>query len=132
MAYGDFVRIPERAHEPGKGLRNLGVLDRTLRGLAGLALSAHVLFLDGPPGAWSLYGVLLGLYPALTAVWGWDPLYHLAGIRTCGGGRPCAGYPAQVAALFRRVGAEVVQLARRRARPAGREAPVHEPGRRAA
>ncbi len=128
MAYGDFVRIFQRATDPNQGLRNLGVLDRTLRGLAGLALSTHVLFLDGPPGAWSLYGVLLGLYPALTAVWGWDPLYHLAGVRTCGGSQPCAGYPTQVAALLRR-GAEVVHLER----PARGQAPAREmPHRRAA
>ncbi|RMD78290.1 MAG: DUF2892 domain-containing protein [Gammaproteobacteria bacterium] len=109
MAYGDFVQMPERRAE----LRNLGLADRVLRGLLGMALITQVLLVEGPPSAWQLYGVLAGLYPALTALLGWDPVYELAGLRSCGGRQPCAGFPAQVAALLRTGGAEVLRLGRR-------------------
>jgi hypothetical protein len=62
---------------------NIGLLDRLLRMGAAVVLIGQILLWHEDPVA--QYGlVLLGLYPAFTAIMGWDPLYAAAGWRTCG------------------------------------------------
>ncbi len=56
---------------------NMGMLDRVLRGLLGIALLAWVLLADGPAWAW------IGVVPLATALFGLCPLYSLLGINTC-------------------------------------------------
>jgi len=57
---------------------NTGLIDRSLR----LALGAFLLILaiTGVIGPWGW----IGLIPLLTGLFGWCPLYQLAGIRTSG------------------------------------------------
>lgn len=56
---------------------NLGVADRVLRILVGLALLSLVFF--GPQTWWGLIGII----PIATALVGFCPAYALFGIRTC-------------------------------------------------
>ena len=55
---------------------NVGLIDRALRALIGLALIGWALT-GGPVWAW------IGVVPLLTAAIGFCPAYTLLGIRTC-------------------------------------------------
>ena len=60
---------------------NVGMIDRALRIIAGLALIGAALGLYGPdyatPWGW------IGVVPLATAVMGWCPAYTLIGVKTC-------------------------------------------------
>lgn len=55
---------------------NVGLIDRALRAIIGLALIGWALT-GGPVWAW------IGVVPLLTAAIGFCPAYTLLGIRTC-------------------------------------------------
>lgn len=57
--------------------RNIGNIERLIRGIVGLAAISLVFI--GPQTAWGW----LGLVPLATAVVGWCPPYALLGISTC-------------------------------------------------
>jgi hypothetical protein len=70
---------------------NIGTLDRALRFTLGAALIGSVFYIS-PESVLSLAGMelklykllpLIGIYPAVTAWMGWDPLYHAARIKSC-------------------------------------------------
>lgn len=61
---------------------NVGVIDRVLRILAGIALLAFALGYVFPGTGWNWVG-WIGLVPVLTAVFGWCPAYSLLGVSTC-------------------------------------------------
>ena len=56
--------------------RNMGMIDRVLRAIVGVALIAWAV-MGGPVWAW------IGVVPLLTAFAGVCPLYSVLGIRTC-------------------------------------------------
>ena len=56
---------------------NVGVMDRSIRAIVGVALIALVFI--GPESPWGL----IGLIPLATAAMGNCPAYSLIGIRTC-------------------------------------------------
>ncbi len=58
-------------------MKNLGVVDRTIRVVVGLALLSLVIV--GPQTLWGL----VGLIPLLTAVIGFCPLYKIFGLSSC-------------------------------------------------
>jgi hypothetical protein len=60
---------------------NVGLIDRGLRMVAGLALIAAALGLYGPAYQ-SIWG-WIGVVPVVTALIGWCPLYTVLGIKTC-------------------------------------------------
>ena len=64
-------------------VRNLGLFDRTSRVLLAAAMFAPIFAnaVPGPLGVWTL-APLLAIYPLLTALLGWDPLYDGMGIST--------------------------------------------------
>lgn len=59
--------------------RNMGVADRSIRAIIGVALLS-LLVLSESNARW--FG-LIGLAPLLTSVAGWCPLYAALGIKTC-------------------------------------------------
>lgn len=59
---------------------NVGFVDRVVRVIVGLALLS--LFFIYPGATWR-YGLLVGLVPLLTGLFGTCPLYTLLGISTC-------------------------------------------------
>ena len=61
---------------------NVGIEDRALRIIVGLALIGAALGLYGPSYAtvWGWAGVI----PLLTGFAGWCPAYSVLGIKTCG------------------------------------------------
>jgi len=56
---------------------NVGILDRVVRIVAGLALVG--LAYTGTLGVWAWIGVI----PLVTGIIGWCPAYTLFGIKTC-------------------------------------------------
>jgi hypothetical protein len=58
---------------------NVGLLDRILRLVVGVALLA-LFFLGEGSARWL---GLIGLIPIATAVFGWCPAYRLLGLSTC-------------------------------------------------
>ncbi len=63
--------------------KNVGMIDRILRALAGIALIAWALT-GGPVWAW------IGVVPLATAAVSWCPAYSLFGIKTCPANRQAA------------------------------------------
>lgn len=89
-----------------KPIQNLGLVDRVVRFiLATLMLGGAIAYLI-------VYGtyltpvhglvMMLSIYPALTGIVGWDPLYQMANIRSCGPGEKnsCGTLPYQVDAAM--------------------------------
>ena len=63
--------------------RNVGSVDRGLRGIVGLALLL-VFFLAPPANMYMYYGALVvGIVMLATAALGWCPPYAIFGIKTC-------------------------------------------------
>jgi len=58
---------------------NVGLVDKAVRIIAGLALLAWAIWGEG---AWHRLG-FIGIVPILTALVGFCPLYTVLGIRTC-------------------------------------------------
>ena len=65
--------------------KNLGNIDRSIRGVIGVVMMAFVLF-NGDILQEPMLEVLLGIFAVLnliSLVSGWCPVYHIANIRTC-------------------------------------------------
>ena len=58
--------------------KNIGSIERVLRGVIGLALIGLVFYMPDPFNPWGWIGVV----PLLTAIVGWCPPYSLLGINT--------------------------------------------------
>lgn len=82
--------------------QNMGLVDRVLRFILGLALIVVVLMELGNGEALGMYAYLpiIAIYPLMTAILGWDPLYHLGHVRSCqaSGRNSCGTLPYEVEA----------------------------------
>lgn len=95
-------------------VQNLGWIDRVVRYIVGTALVAVPLTIIGmnipmwTEGAsvsgWLYVVMLIALYPFWTATVGWDPVYGLLNVRSCGGTEtnPCGTLPYELDAAARR------------------------------
>ncbi len=62
-------------------IANIGMIDRIIRGVVGLALLSLMFLLSGP-----LHWVgLVGIIPIVTGLFSFCPAYQMIGINTCGG-----------------------------------------------
>ena len=61
---------------------NVGILDRVLRVVLGVALIAFAIPLGFPQTGWNWLG-WIGVMPILTALFGTCPAYSLFGLSTC-------------------------------------------------
>lgn len=84
-------------------MRNVGFIDRILRGVIAVLVIGLPLAYGGS-FSWHGYVILLGIYPALTAILGWDPLYALFNVRSCGSSQrnQCGTFPFEVKAALGR------------------------------
>ena len=98
-------------HEQKKQFRiieNIGWLDRIIRMMVGtamivvptiiLAMNAMRLDEGSSVSGWWYVAMLLALYPFWTCSIGWDPVYGLLNVCTCGGSdkNPCGTFPYEV------------------------------------
>jgi len=86
-------------------IQNLGIADRSLRVIVGAFLLggavAHLQIGGGYVG-WHAYAGLISIYPFLTGILGWDPVYKLFSVKTCRktGRNQCGTFPYEVDALL--------------------------------
>lgn len=85
-------------------LQNLGLTDRVLRVIIGSALIAVVLvdlYLRVDLG-WHAYLPIIAIYPMLTGILGFDPLYSIFNYRTCDSSARsrCGTFPFEVEAAL--------------------------------
>jgi len=87
-------------------IQNLGWFDRALRFVLGLFLIiAAVIDLESSQdGGVYAYLMIFAIYPTMSAVLGWDPIYHLMQIKSCNpyGRNRCGTFPFEIAAVFGR------------------------------
>jgi len=62
--------------------KNVGVIDRIVRVVLGLALIAYAVPIGFPTTGWNWVG-WIGVVPLLTALIGNCPLYSILGVSTC-------------------------------------------------
>jgi hypothetical protein len=80
---------------------NIGLVDRMVRFFGGgalMALGVMSALLSGHDVI-SAIAILLAVYPLMTTLMGWDPIYQLLGARTCaleGGRNQCGTLPYEL------------------------------------
>lgn len=82
-------------------VQNLGLADRMVRVFIGTALLAGgiVSMFNNAMLTWEPYAMLISIYPLLTCMLGWDPMYASFGARSCsleGGRNACGTFPYEV------------------------------------
>jgi len=82
-------------------VQNLGLADRMIRMALGTALLAGgvVSLLNHSALTWEPYAMLISIYPLMTCLFGWDPMYATVDARTCsleGGRNACGTFPYEV------------------------------------
>ena len=87
-------------HQSLGAIQNLGWLDRTMRLIVGAALVAIVLIdlEQRNTLGWHAYLPIVAIYPLLTGLLGWDPLYATTHIKSCdtSSRNKCGTYPFEV------------------------------------
>lgn len=89
-------------------IQNMGWLDRVTRIFLGTAMLVYPLFLivtnEAVHSPWVWYSMLLSIYPWLTGIIGFDPVYALFFVRTCDTSdrNPCGTFPFEVSAALGR------------------------------
>ncbi len=100
-----------KAFDISRANQNQGLADRVLRVLIGFAmLGGGAAYVSMGEGFASFAGIApsvlvlmsASVYPILTGTIGWDPIYHLLGIRTCSdsGRNACGTLPYQIEAAL--------------------------------
>ena len=88
--------------------QNLGLVDRLIRFAIGFFLLGVPYITLSQPGAvaqwWYSVGMLISVYPLLTALLGTDPLFKAFGVKTCdtSNRNQCGSLPYQVDAFIGR------------------------------
>lgn len=86
-------------------LQNEGAVDRVVRNVIGWSLMGIAAFdlAQGASVTWHGYVILLAIYPLLTSILGWDPLYQMLRTRTCETSgenhNRCGSFPYEVSSL---------------------------------
>ena len=62
--------------------KNVGIVDRVIRIVIGLALIAYAIPLGFPPTGWNWVG-WVGVVPLITGMFGMCPAYRLVGLSSC-------------------------------------------------
>lgn len=88
-------------------VQNLGWLDRVIRviaGTLGIAVPSALLFSDVSDAWWIYTTILLSVYPLLSGMLGWDPLYSTLGIKSCDTSdiNQCGTFPYEIDAALGR------------------------------
>lgn len=87
-------------------IQNLGWLDRVVRTTLGFALlgyATYQLFMGDimqPP--WTVYAILVSIYPIISGIIGYDALYDYFSVRSCGlsDRNQCGTFPYEVDAAL--------------------------------
>lgn len=81
-------------------VQNLGWLDRAFRFVGAFILLGYPLYAtgDGTMSTFHVVLMLISIYPLVTAILGWDPLYSAVGLRSCDTSKRnrCGSFPYEV------------------------------------
>ena len=104
-----MTTLAEKSHVT----QNMGFMDRAVRLFIGVIIMGFAYFIgmSGVTGAnlgshewnvWGSYAMVIALYPILTGMLGWEPLYAMFGVRGCddAGRNQCGTLPYQFKALI--------------------------------
>jgi hypothetical protein len=82
--------------------QNLGWLDRCMRVLVGAALIGVCMYVFEAGVTWPAYLALVAVYPLLTGMIGYDPLYEIFAVRSCGVSErnQCGTFPFEIDAAL--------------------------------
>ena len=86
--------------------QNVGAIDRTIRVVLGFAMLGVPYFQLLQPGAmieyWQAVSMMISIYPCLTGILGYDPIYGLFSVKSCdtSNRNQCGSFPYQVDALL--------------------------------
>ena len=89
-------------------IQNLGWLDRVIRVVIGTAMLAYPVYQiatsETVQDSWMMYSMLISIYPFLTAILGYDPIYAQFVVRTCDTSErnQCGTFPYEVDAALGR------------------------------
>ena len=67
-------------------IQNVGWLNRTFRFVVGTIMIAYPCYLFVNTGTitdWGIYSMLIAIYPLLSGILGWDPIYASMEVRSC-------------------------------------------------
>jgi len=85
-------------------VQNTGLMDRVVRlSIGGALIAASAISLSSPaPVIWETYAILLAIYPLMTGMLGWDPVYTMFNAKTCRltGRNQCGTLPYEVDAML--------------------------------
>lgn len=97
--------LAEKSH----ATQNIGLIDRVLRLVIGVAMITtayyYTAYANLPAESWDplgSYTMLAAIYPLLTGMLGWEPLYALFSVRSCSdsGRNQCGTFPYQWKSLI--------------------------------
>jgi len=94
-----MVQLIDKSLQNSNALQNIGLIDRTVRVIVGLAMISVVLFYPFESvNLWFAILPLLGVYPLLSGILGWCPTYALFHTKSCGtdGHNSCGTFPDQL------------------------------------
>lgn len=97
-----MLTLAEKSHV----VQNMGLIDRGVRLLAGMALLAisyyYAVHADIKYEVFEFVAFAIALYPIFTGMFGWDPLYAIFQARTCSdsGRNQCGTLPYQLKAMM--------------------------------
>lgn len=85
-------------------IQNLGLIDRALRIVLGAVLIGVSVtsILNSTVVTWQVYVALFAIYPLMTGMLGWDPLYAVAHTKSCdlSDRNRCGTFPYQIDAML--------------------------------
>ncbi|NOX26920.1 MAG: DUF2892 domain-containing protein [Gammaproteobacteria bacterium] len=85
-------------------VHNIGLIDRVARILLGATLvgGAITSILNSSVVTWQVYVALFAIYPLMTGMLGWDPVYAVGHTKTCdlSDRNRCGTFPYQIDAML--------------------------------
>jgi hypothetical protein len=100
-----MISLIDKTLQTPHALQNIGIIDRTVRIIVGLAMVSVWLFYPITSlTLWIALLPLLGVVPLLTGILGWCPVYAMFHTKSCGVDErnTCGTYPDQLNHLMQR------------------------------
>ena len=80
-----MVQLIDKSLQNGNALQNIGLIDRSVRVIVGLAMiSAWFFYPVESVSLWFAILPLLGVFPLLSGILGWCPTYAIFHTKSCG------------------------------------------------
>lgn len=98
-----MLSLIDKSLQNANALQNIGIIDRTVRIIVGLAMiSAWFFYPINSLNIWIALLPLLGIFPLLSGILGWCPVYALFKTKSCGMDErnTCGTYPDQFSHLM--------------------------------